>query len=236
MTSCSVARAARWATLLLAIDSIGVPDVALAQRPDPRLPRRQFVTVSLDWAHTFPLHFKEHPLEELVGQGLHETRDGTADYHADDDVTRVDVVRFEKRIRGAGVMLYPFGARSGPTLALRLSYEELPGIQVAIRRPGAEERYDLTDGRAIDVGAGVMLADLSPGWGLGSHAFLLGGIGRVRGERGDGRRIFAEAGGGVNVGPLGVQVALKFARNQLDDPREHWFLTGPLAIRGTLSF
>jgi hypothetical protein len=35
------------------------------------------------------------------------------------------------------------------------------------------------DARAFDARVGVIVADRSPGWGLGSHAFVVGGIGKV---------------------------------------------------------
>ena len=43
------------------------PASALAQPYSDAKPRRQFVTITLDWLNTQPLHFLEHPLQDLVG-------------------------------------------------------------------------------------------------------------------------------------------------------------------------
>jgi hypothetical protein len=119
---------------------------------------------------------------------------------------------------------------------LRGSYEPLPRIRVRFDGPAPLPAYDLRDGRALDAALGLVVADRSPGWGLGSHAFVAGGIGRATSSIGDGRRYFAEAGGGLGVGPLGVELAVKFARNRFSEPVPHTFLTIPVALRGTLSF
>jgi hypothetical protein len=65
---------------------------------------------------------------------------------------------------------------------------------------------------------------------------VTGGAGRIRSDLSDGRRYFAEAGGGVNSGPLGVELSVKFAWNRLTAPVEHRFFTVPVTLRGTLSF
>ena len=46
----------------------------------------------------------------------------------------------------------------------------------------------------------------------------------------------AEGGGGLNSGPFGVELSLKFALNRLEQPVEHRFLTIPISLRGTVSF
>lgn len=199
-------------------------------------PRRQFLTISIDRMRTMPLHFKEWPLEQLTGTELTNARLPDAEYRSEDGRTIVDVRRFRRATRGAGLMVYPFGATRGATLALRVSYEELPIIHVVIDRAGEIERYDLADGRAYDFGFGVYLGDRPRGWSLGAHSFLIAGIGKLSGERGDGRRYFVESGGGVSVGPLGLQVSVKLAHNRLKDPRPHTFFTVPIALRGTVSF
>jgi hypothetical protein len=38
------------------------------------------------------------------------------------------------------------------------------------------------------------------------------------------------------VGPLGVELGVKFAWNKLADPVEHRFLTIPISIRATVTF
>ena len=207
---------------------------AFGQTPQPH---RQFVTVSIDRPHTFPLHFKDHPLEDLTMRALSEVRDvPNVDYGSADGRTTVDVLEFGRRGRGAGIMVYPFGSRNGLTLAVRGSYETLPVIRLAISDAGSTTFYNLRDGQAYDVGAGFIVSDRPPGWGLGTHSFALAGLGRIRGERGEGDRVFGEAGGGVNVGPVGVQFSVKVAYNKLSGPRAHAFFTVPLSLRGTLSF
>ena len=136
----------RTAFAALALAALAVP--AAAQDYSVQEPRRQFVSISVDWINTEPLHFASHPLEDLVGR---------------------DVVSAQ-------------------------------------------------------------------GWGLGSQAFLLGGVGRIKADGRDGTRMFAEGGGGLNVGPLGVQLAVKFAWNRMTEPVEHRFLTIPITLRCTLSF
>jgi len=88
----------------------------------------------------------------------------------------------------------------------------------------------------VEIGVGLEVSDRSPGWGLGSHAFLLGGVGRARTDQQDGSRYFAEGGGGVTTGPLGVDISVKVATNRFSIPASHSFLTIPVSVRGTLSF
>ena len=136
-----------------------------------------------------------------------------------------------------GASLFPFGMNTGPALMLRGSYQPLPRIELEFTGPAPFSHYLLTDAHALDLGVGVIVADRSPGWGLGSHAFLAGGIGKVSTEQlGDGGRYFAEGGGGLSVGPFGVELGVKFAWNMLDQPVAHKFLTIPISLRGTLTF
>ena len=80
------------------------------------------------------------------------------------------------------------------------------------------------------------MSDRSPGWGLGSHAFILGGFGRALTDQQNGQRYFAEGGGGVSTGPIGVDISVKVATNRFSVPVAHSFLTIPVSVRGTLSF
>ncbi|HEX6972775.1 MAG TPA: hypothetical protein VF147_00155, partial [Vicinamibacterales bacterium] len=114
--------------------------------------------------------------------------------------------------------------------------ENVPDIRIAFDGPGAPPPYALVGARAFDVAAHIYMADHAPGWGLGSHAFVGGGIGRIRSDLSDGNRYFAEGGGGVNAGPIGVELSVKVAWNHLDEPVEHRFLTIPVTLRGTVSF
>jgi hypothetical protein len=209
---------------------------AVAQTYGTNAPRRQFITVSVDWMQTEPLHFASHPLEDLLGREVASAQDGPYEYHTRDEQIQIDVVEFHKRNRGVSLAVYPLGLSSGMTLGLRGSIEELPTIRLQFAGAGAPPEYLFVDGRAYDIGAGVYVADRSPGWGLGSQAFVIGGVGRIRGGNRDGSRCFAEGGGGLSVGPFGVQLAVKFAWNTVNDPVEHKFLTVPVTLRGTLSF
>ena len=199
-------------------------------------PRRQFVTVSVDFMNTEPLHFASHPLEDLAGRPIASTQQEEYEYHTRDGEVQIDVLEFRKRNRGISAAVYPLGLSSGMTLGIRGSIEQLPTIRIDFEGTGAPPDYALTGGTAYDIGAGLYVADRSAGWGLGSHAFVIGGIGRIRADLRDGSRTFAEGGGGLTVGPFGVQLAVKFAWNRLDDPVDHTFLTIPVTVRGTFSF
>lgn len=194
------------------------------------------MTISLDWLNTEPLHFASHPLEDLVGREVAAAQREAYDYRTRDEQILIDVVEFRRRNRAASVAVYPFGLSSGTTLGVRGSIEEVPTIRINFEGPDAPANYALTGARAYDVGAGLYVADRSAGWGLGSQAFVLGGIGRLRSDQGEGTRLFAEGGGGLSVGPFGVQLAVKFAWNRMTEPVAHRFLTIPITLRGTLSF
>ncbi|MGH9373649.1 MAG: hypothetical protein ACRD15_19185 [Vicinamibacterales bacterium] len=223
-------------TCFLALIMICLASSASAQTYAADKPRRHFITISSDWLYTHPLHFAEHPLADLVGAEVSRAQLEQYEYQTRDGGTLIDVVEFGRRQRGAAVSLYPLGMSSGPALTLRGSYEHLPRIQIAFDGPAPVGRYELTDGRTYDAAIGVTMADRSPGWGLGSHAFVVGGVGRIRSGLGDGRRYFAEGGGGLGVGPFGVELAVKFAWNKLAEPVDHQFLTIPVTLRGTLTF
>jgi hypothetical protein len=215
--------------------STAVPSQAQTTYSAPKA-RRHFVTVSYDWLNSVPLHFAEYPLQDLVGREVSSAQFESYDYRTRDGAILIDVLEFKRRGHGAGITLYPFGMSVGATLALRGSVEDLPTIRVAFAGTGAPAPYALTNARAYDVGASVFIADRSPGWGLGSHAFVGGGIGRIRSDLGDGDRYFAEGGGGLSSGPIGVELSVKFAWNHLTDPVDHHFLTVPITLRGTLTF
>jgi hypothetical protein len=224
----------RGAFVVLALALGAAP--AAAQDYAVQKPRRQFVTVSLDWLNVEPLHFASHPLEDLVGRDVATAQFEAYDYRTRDEQILIDVVEFRKRNRAMTVAVYPLGLSSGATLGLRGSIEELPTIRIDFEGPGAPDDYALTGGRAYEIGAGLYVADRSPGWGLGSQAFVLGGVGRIKADEREGTRIFAEGGGGLSIGPLGVQLAVKFAWNRLTEPVGHRFLTIPVTLRGTFSF
>ena len=209
---------------------------ASAQTYSAQKPRRHFITVSYDWLHTQPLHFAEHPVEDLVGAEVSEAQFEVYDYRTRDGAILIDVLEFKRRGNGASVTLYPFGLSVGATLGLRGSFEDLPDIRIAFAGTGAPPPYALIGARAYDVSVALFMADRSPGWGLGSHAFVGGGIGRIKSDSRNGDRVFAEGGGGLSSGPIGVELSIKFAWNHLTDPVDHHFITVPITVRGTVTF
>jgi hypothetical protein len=219
--------------LILLLVGVGAPATAqISETPA----RRHFITVSYDWHYTQPLHFAKFPLEDFLGVDVASTQRQSYEYRTRNDATLIDVLEFSRRQQGLTVTLYPLGMNVGPTLALRGSIEPLPHIRLAFIGPAPFGSYVLTDTRSLDASVGVYVADRSAGWGLGSHAFVLGGIGKITGNPGGGGRYFAEGGGGVSSGPFGVDLSVKFAWNRLHDPMEHRFFTVPITLRGTLTF
>ena len=223
-------------SLLVLAGTLACGASAAAQSYSPERARPQFVTLSYDWMYTQPLHFAEHPIEDLLGADVREAQREAFEYVTADGATRVDVLQFRRRGNGFGVTVYPFGLRAGSTLGVRGSIEQIPTIRVAFDGPARIGAYALTNALAYDIGAGLYVADRGTGWSLGSYAFVTGGLGRIQSDIGDGSRYFAEGGGGVSSGPLGVQLSVKFAWNRLHEPVAHRFLTIPITLRGTLSF
>ncbi|NUR54701.1 MAG: hypothetical protein HOQ29_09655 [Acidobacteria bacterium] len=209
-----------------------------ARRPayEPAKARRHFITIAYDWPYTHTLSFASHPLEDLLGTPVREAHLEAFQYRTTDERTLVTVQEFVHRTSGVGVTVYPFGSSSGATLALRGSIERLPDIRLAFTGPAPLPVYALTGGRALDAGIGIEVSDRSAGWGLGSHTFLIGGIGRAQTDQMDGSRYFLEGGGGLTSGPFGVDVSIKFAVNRFEAPVPHRINTIPISLRGTLSF
>ncbi len=212
-----------------------LPGLAGAQTYTAPQPRRQFITLSYNWPYTFPQHLKEHPLEDLLGTDV-ETGTPPYQYKTADGATQIDLLEFKRKGQGVGVSVYPFGMKSGATLGVRGSIETLPDMRFAFDGPGALDSYAFTGALAYDVGAGLYVADISHGWGLGAYAFVVGGIGRITSDLGGGSRRFAEGGGGVQTGPIGFEISAKFGWNRMSDPVEHRFLTVPINMRATVSF
>jgi hypothetical protein len=228
--------------LVIGVSAVGLlPSTARAEpqptaEPKPKI-RRQWVTVSLDWLRTQPLHFGSHPVEDLVGREVGEAQRQTIDYESRDGLTTVDVIEFRRGGSGFGLTVYPFGMTDRATLGVRVSAEDIPRIELRIDGPALVSSYLLEDARSLDLSFGVYVADRAPGWGLGTHAFLAGGFGRIRSDAfGRGPRYFAEGGGGVGAGPIGVEIAIKIVWNRLDEPVPHTFLTLPIVVRGLVSF
>jgi hypothetical protein len=223
-------------TLILFVVALAVAAPLSAQNYSVQKPRRQFITVSYDWMNTEPLHFASHPLEDLVGRPIASAQNETYEYRTRDEQITIDVIEFKKRNVGLGATIYPFGLSVGPALGLRATTETMPVIRVGFAGNGAPPAYALTGARAYDIGVGLFIADRSSGWGLGSQAFIVGGAGKIKADGQEGTRTFAEGGGGLMVGPVGVQLAVKFAWNKLEQPVPHRFLTVPITLRGTFSF
>jgi hypothetical protein len=213
-----------------------VSSLVSAQTYEPDRPTRHFISVSYDWIYTEPLHFGDHPLQDLLGREVASAQRETYEYRTRDEATLIDVVEFSRRQRGLSASLYPLGMSSGATLMLRGSIVPLPRIQIEFIGPAPFPRYAMVDGTAYDGAIGIMMADRAPGWGLGSHAFVAGGIGRLTSDLGDGSRFYAEGGGGLDVAPCGVELGVKFAWNKFSEPVEHRFLTIPITLRGTVTF
>ena len=223
--------------LIHALLTLGLAAPVAAQTYSEQKPRRQFITVSVDWMNSEPLHFASHPLEDLVGREVAGIQSDIYEYRTRDEQVLIDVLEFKKRNKGFSAAVYPFGLSIGTTLGLRVSVETVPTIRINFAGTGAPAPYALTGAKAYDFGAGIYVADRSPGPGIGAQAFVIGGIGRIQADGDlDGSRIFAEGGGGLMFGPFGVQLAAKFAWNRLSEPVEHRFLTIPITVRGTISF
>ena len=223
---------ALWLAAVLSAPSAAPP----AQKYDAPKPRKHFISLSYERQFVQPFGFARHPLEDLLGRAVSEVHLESFQYRTDDGLTTVNVLEYGKRASAIGATLYPFGSSTGATLAIRGSLEALPDIRVRFDGPAPVASYVLTNGRAMDVGVGVDMSDRAPGWGIGAHAFVLGGIGRAHTDQLDGRRYFVEGGGGVTSGPIGVDIAFKYSVNRFTTPVEHSVQMIPISVRGTLTF
>lgn len=214
------------------------PSALTAQTPDPdKKPRKEFFTLFLDWISVSLMNFKEFPLEELTGTELnYNYSDSTVVLGSNNNSITVTNTAFSKHIKGAGIMIYPFGTRNGWNLMLKTDYQNLPHIKFSINSPQGQEKYELINGKAYDFGIGLLQNESQSGWGFGSRSFILAGIGRIAESRGDGQRYFAEAGVGFNTGPIGADLFFGIAQNRLVFPRPHKFYTVPIGVRTTFSF
>ena len=221
------------ASIVAALSNAVPPPAQSYQQPKPR---RHFISLSYETQYIQPRGFAKHPLEELLGQPVDEVHLESFQYRTRDQLTQATVHEYGKRGTAIGATVYPFGASIGATLAIRGSIETLPTIRVAFAGASPLSGFNLTDGRAMDIGAGIEMSDRAPGWGLGAHAFVLGGIGRAMTEQMDGRRYFIEGGGGVMSGPLGFDISFKYAINRFTTPVVHSVHMIPISVRGTLTF
>ena len=209
---------------------------AQAQTYQASKARRHFVSITFDKQFIQPYGFGNHPLRELLGQPVDEVHLETFQYRTRDGKTTVNVLEYGKRATAIGATVYPFGSSVGATLAVRGSIETVPDIRLAFTGPAPSPIYELTNGRATDIGIGVDMSDRAPGWGLGAHAFILGGVGRIQTDQLNGSRYFGEGGGGVTSGPFGVDITVKFTVNRFTTPVAHRIYMVPVTVRGTLTF
>jgi len=216
------------------VAALAAPDEPQAYTP-PKA-RRHFVSVTYDTQFIHPYGFANHPLSELLGQPVDEVHLESFQYRTRDGQTVVNVVEYGKRANAIGATVYPFGSSVGATLAVRGSLETIPTIRVAFTGPAPSPTYELTNGRATDFGIGIDMSDRSPGWGIGGHAFIIGGIGKIRTDQMNGNRYFGEGGGGVTSGPFGIDISVKFTVNRFSTPVPHSVYMVPVSVRGTLTF
>jgi hypothetical protein len=224
------------ASALWLVAALSAPNTAQAQSYTPTKARKHFVSVSYETQFVQPNGFAAHPLSELLGQRVDEVHLQDFQYQTRDQTIQARVLEYEKRTGAVGVTVYPFGSSSGPTLAIRGSIESLPDIRVSFAGPAPAPLYELTNGRALDLGVGIDMSDRAPGFGLGAHAFVIGGIGKAQTDQLDGRRYFIEGGGGVTSGPFGVDVSFKYVVNQFNTPVTHSVHMIPICVRGSVSF
>lgn len=215
---------------------IAAPGIAEAQSYRGAKARKHFISISFERQFVQPYSFGAHPLTELLGQPVDEARLESFQYRTRDQQTLVHVREYGERASGIGATIYPFGSSVGATLAIRGSIESLPPIRVAFTGPAPSPTYELTNGRATDIGVGIDMSDRAPGFGLGAHAFVLGGVGRAHTDQLDGSRYFIEGGGGVTSGPIGVDLSFKYAVNRFKTPVTHSVHMIPISIRGSLTF
>lgn len=218
------------------VAALAAPGRAEPQSYQTPKARRHFISLTLDRQFVQPYSFNKHPLSELLGQPVDEVHLASFQYRTRDQQTLVNVLEYGKRATGIGATVYPLGSSVGATLAVRGSIESIPTIRAAFTGPAPAPTYELTNGRAMDLGVGIDMTDRSAGWGLGAHAFILGGIGRIQADERDGRRYFGEGGGGVMSGPFGIDVSVKFSVNRFTTPVPHRVYMIPVSVRGTLTF
>jgi hypothetical protein len=216
--------------------SLAAPHAPQAKNYKVAKARRHFISVTVEKQFIQPYSFASHPLADLLGQPVDEVHLQSFQYRTRDQQTLVNVLEYGKRATGIGATVYPLGSSVGATLAVRGSIESVPTIRLAFTGPAPSPTYELTNGRATDLGAGLEMSDRSAGWGLGAHAFILGGIGRLETDQMNGKRYWGEGGGGVMSGPFGVDISVKFTVNRFSTPVTHTIYMIPIIVRGTLTF
>jgi hypothetical protein len=217
--------------------ALAAPPQAATQPYHAAKARKRFISLTFEKQSVQPSAFEEHPLQELLGgRRVDDVHLQPYQYQTRDQLTTVTVLEYRKPAFGVGATIYPFGSSEGATLAIRGSIESMPTIHLAFDGEAPAPTYDLTGGRALDVGVGLDMSDRSPGWGVGSHAFVIGGVGRAQTDQRDGTRYFGEGGGGIMFGPFGFDISVKYVVTRFDMPAAHELRTIPICVRGTLTF
>ena len=224
-------------TALWVAGTLAAPAPPASQTYHAAKARKRFISIHAEKQYVQPSAFEDHPLSELLGQEVNDVHLQPFHYRTKDNLTTVTVLEYDKPGFGIGATVYPFGSSEGATLAIRGGIETAPTIHLRLDGPAAPApTYDLTGGHAYDVGVGLEMSDRSPGWGVGGHAFIIGGIGRAQWDQRSGKRYFGEGGGGIMFGPFGVDIAVKYIVTELSDPVPHGLRTIPICVRGTLTF
>src|SRR5215467_4628346 len=223
------------AAVLCLAASLAAP--APQARPyQPQKARRHFITIYAERQFVQGSGFEKHPLEELLGREVNEVHLQSCQYRTKDNQTLITVDEFGRRATAVGATIYPFGSSEGATLAIRGSLESIPDVRVSFAGPAPPPTYAMTGGHALDVGAGVDMSDRSRGWSLGTHAYVIGGVGRAITDQRRGTRYFVEGGGGVTFGALGFDIAFKYVSNNFTLPVDHSVRAIPISLRATLGF
>ena len=184
--------------------------------------RRHFISVSFETQFVQPYGFAKHPLEELLGQPVDEVHLEIVPVpHRAIRQTLVNVLEYGKRATGdrrdgLSVRLERRARRS----PIRGSIETMPD-DPGRASPDRRRRptYELTNGRATDLGVGIDMSDrvarLGPRRARLHHRAASAGFRPISSTA---RRYFVEGGGGVTSGPFGVDVSVKFTVNRFTTP------------------
>ena len=223
--------------LLLALTIFLTASIAYSQSTEQKDFNKQYVTFYYDLANVSPMKFKNFPLEQLAGTELMFDYENFSGYYSADRSIKINQIRFPKKHKGMGLMIYPLGLGNNTTLLLKGGHESLPNIKFKINSPNSVYDYALMDGHAYDLGFGAISDSGSQGFfGFGANAYIIIGTGWLDSSLGQGQRYFAVFGGGLGIKMLKVGFFAKLNRNQFNNPSPHYFYTIPTGLRTTISF
>ncbi|MDO8496230.1 MAG: hypothetical protein Q7S43_02135 [bacterium] len=223
--------------MFLALAILFATNTAYGQSTEKKEAEKQLITIYYDLATTWPMKFKDSPLEQLAGTELTFDYENFSSYHSTNGSIQISGVSFQRKHRGVGFMIYPLGLGNNTTLTLKGGHESLPNIRFKINSPNGVYNYTLTDGDAYDLGIGAISDSGSSGWlGFGANAYIIVGTGWLDSSLGPGHRYFAEFGGGLGTNLLKIGFFAKLNRNQLNSPVPHHFYTIPIGVRTMISF